>query len=61
MDKEKENGRNPEGEQPKKGRLAYMDYMRGVNPDFSDDDDSAFPEDLFADDFDDSFGDDDNI
>ena len=48
MDKEKENGRNPEGEQPKKGRLAYMDYMRGVNPDFSDDDEDAVYDDMLS-------------
>ena len=30
MDKGKENGRNPEGEQPKKGRLDYMDYLQYV-------------------------------
>ena len=48
MDKGKENGRNPEGEQPKKGRLAYMDYMRGVNPDFSDDDEDAVYDDMLS-------------
>ena len=48
MDEEKKNGRNPEGEQPKKGKLAYVDYMRGVNPDFSDEDEDSMYDDMLS-------------
>ena len=48
MDEEKKNGRNPEVEQPKKGKLAYVDYMRGVNPDFSDEDEDSMYDDMLS-------------
>lgn len=47
-EKGKENEADGLGEQPKRGRAAYMEYMSGMNPDFNGEDEDSVYDDMLS-------------